>query len=333
MPNNFFNKFKRHPPVPAGTYFAQLSVNAIDLTDEVFAGALAQTQNGQETFPNLSLDDLKTFWETLQYHVATPEGRNIPLGVINYVTVNRKDHVTLTGLTLEPATITPDSDNFVVETVRSTLNDEETRLSEDITYQDIQESLQQLITATLATTDFTADDLPKLPTEETYLAAVQANQLLIVERQGLVAGRGLQMGAPTPSAAPTSEENSSASATTAGAEQVDPSSQLKPAIAGDDQPSDAKPKADIVNSASTQTTTPAADVLHAQQESKVLAIDRPTTQQDNTSDSLLQQVATYHLKAPQLPVDQTLIDQHVVAANEHYVASELARSTKRKDCQ
>ncbi|QPI46172.1 hypothetical protein [Weissella paramesenteroides] len=170
---------KRQPPVDLGDYRAQVVKSTLDSDNPLIKQLLADTGQVTQTWPNLKLDELKTLTEKIQQNVATATGEVVPLGDISFLTVDPKNpkKTVETGLTWENAVVRGDMENFVVETVNQVLNDEQVRLADDLTYQELTDALTAFLTASHELGGFTDQELPTLPSEDEYIEAVEHNQM------------------------------------------------------------------------------------------------------------------------------------------------------------
>ena len=170
---------KRQPPVDLGDYRAQVVKSTLDSDNPLIKQLLADTGQVTQTWPNLKLDELKTLTEKIQQNVAIATGEVVPLGDISFLTVDPKNpkKTVETGLTWENAVVRGDMENFVVETVNQVLNDEQVRLADDLTYQELTDALTAFLTASHEPGGFTDQELPTLPSEDEYIEAVEHNEL------------------------------------------------------------------------------------------------------------------------------------------------------------
>lgn len=170
---------KRQPPVDLGDYRAQVVKSTLDSDNPLIKQLLADTGQVTQTWPNLKLDELKTLTEKIQQNVAIATGEVVPLGDISFLTVDPKNpkKTVETGLTWENAVVRGDMENFVVETVNQVLNDEQVRLADDLTYQELTDALTAFLTASHELGGLTDQDLPTLPSEDEYIEAVEHNEL------------------------------------------------------------------------------------------------------------------------------------------------------------
>ncbi|MBS0949209.1 hypothetical protein JK159_02275 [Weissella minor] len=177
-----FSKFKRHPPRVADDYFAQFSEDAIDLNSDMFTDVLQKAPSLKETWPYVSLSDLNRLIRALKNDFAVPTSRVIELGTVTYLQNDEQTGEAVeTGLTWQNAKVTADSDNFVVETVRETLNDPDTRQDDDVSYDQIRDVFLDLLNAAEKYVPLDMNELPNLPDEDEFIQAVQQNQPLVIE--------------------------------------------------------------------------------------------------------------------------------------------------------
>ena len=159
-------------------YQAQFINNQLDQDNPMIQKIINETGDLAKTLPNMQLSELKELTERLQQDVAIATGEVVQLGDITYLTPDTKNPKKLieTGLTWENATVKADMENFVIETVNQVLNDETTRLDDDISYPELADALSEFLTANNELAGFDRRELPELPTVDTYITAVENNQ-------------------------------------------------------------------------------------------------------------------------------------------------------------
>lgn len=173
-------KTRKRPSIDLGAYRAQIVKSNLDRENPLIKNIIAETGQIAQTWPNLKLDELKALTEKLQQTVVTATGEIVPLGDVSFLTVDPQNpkKVVETGITWEKATVKPDMENFVVETVNQVLNDEQVRLDDDLTYTDLAEALTSFLAASHDLGGFAYQELPELPSEEKYVEAVENNQII-----------------------------------------------------------------------------------------------------------------------------------------------------------
>ena len=169
-------------------YQAQFINNQLDQDNPMIQQIINETGDLAQTLPNMQLSELKTLTERLRQDVAIATGEVVKLGDITYLTPDTKNPKRLieTGLTWEKATVKADLENFVIETVNQVLNDETTRLDDDISYPELADALAEFLTANNELAGFDKRELPELPTADDYIIAVENNQQFKLLPQRLV---------------------------------------------------------------------------------------------------------------------------------------------------
>lgn len=169
-------------------YQAQFINNQLDQNNPMIQQIINEMGDIAQTLPNLQLSELKELTERLQQDVAIATGEVVQLGDITYLTpdVNNPKRLIETGLTWENATVKAGMENFVIETVNQVLNDETTRLDDDISYPELADALSEFLTANHEFAGFDKRELPELPTADAYITAVENNQQFKLLSQRLV---------------------------------------------------------------------------------------------------------------------------------------------------
>lgn len=169
-------------------YQAQFINNQLDQNNPMIQQIINEMGDVAQTLPNLQLSELKELTERLQQDVAIATGEVVQLGDITYLTpdVNNPKRLIETGLTWENATVKAGMENFVIETVNQVLNDETTRLDDDISYPELADALSEFLTANHEFAGFDKRELPELPTADAYITAVENNQQFKLLSQRLV---------------------------------------------------------------------------------------------------------------------------------------------------
>ena len=177
---------KRDPSKDLGEYYAQITNDDLDFDDPIVQG-IRESLGGLTSWPDLSMSQLKKLTEGLQEQLAKSRGDVVQLGTVNYIAVDPDTgKAQETGLSWDNARILPSMKNFVIETVSQVFNDEDIRIDDDVTYEQIANALSQLIAAAESLGGFAADDLPKLPSLDEYTTAVETNQKLQIQPMKLV---------------------------------------------------------------------------------------------------------------------------------------------------
>lgn len=169
-------------------YQAQFINNQLDQDNPMIQQIINETGDLAQTLPNMQLSELKTLTERLRQDVAIATGEVVQLGDITYLTPDTKNPKKLieTGLTWEKAMVKADMENFVIETVNQVLNDETTRLDDDISYPELADGLAEFLTANHELAGFDKRELPELPTVDAYITAVENNQQFKLLPQRLI---------------------------------------------------------------------------------------------------------------------------------------------------
>lgn len=189
-------KTRKRPSIDLGAYRAQIVKSNLDRENSLIKNIIAETGQIAQTWPNLKLDELKALTEKLQQTVATATGEIVPLGYVSFLTVDPQNpkKVVETGITWEKATVKPDMENFVVETVNQVLNDEQVRLDDDLTYTDLAEALTNFLAASHDLGGFAYQELPELPSEEKYVEAVENNRIIHLLPKRLIVSEAAPVG-------------------------------------------------------------------------------------------------------------------------------------------
>ncbi|MFC6177890.1 hypothetical protein ACFQGR_00455 [Weissella sagaensis] len=189
-------KTRKRPSIDLGAYRAQIVKSNLDRENPLIKNIIAETGQIAQTWPNLKLDELKALTEKLQQTVVTATGEIVPLGDVSFLTVDPQNpkKVVETGITWEKATVKPDMENFVVETVNQVLNDEQVRLDDDLTYTDLAEALTSFLAASHDLGGFAYQELPELPSEEKYVEAVENNQIIHLLPKRLIVSEAAPVG-------------------------------------------------------------------------------------------------------------------------------------------
>lgn len=238
-------KTRKRPSIDLGAYRAQIVKSNLDCENPLIKNIIAETGQIAQTWPNLKLDELKALTEKLQQTVATATAEVVPLGDVSFLTVDLQNpkKVVETGITWEKATVKPDMENFVVETVNQVLNDEQVRLDDDLTYTDLAEALTSFLAASHDLGGFAYQELPELPSEEKYVEAVENNQIIHLLPKRLIVSEAAPVGQQANEqdinadvqVAPTKQEvKSSEAATESISATSQASSEATPAVVNDE---------------------------------------------------------------------------------------------------
>ena len=178
-------KGKKHTEL---SYQAQFVNPKLDRENPIIQQIISETGDLNQTWPNIQLDELKLLTEKLQQDVAITTGEVVQLGSITFLTPNPANPKKLieTGLTWENATVKANMENFVIETVNQVLNDETTRLDDQVTYNELADALSEFLAASQDVAGFKYGDMPELPSSNEYVNAVGTNQMFDLLPQRLV---------------------------------------------------------------------------------------------------------------------------------------------------
>lgn len=178
-------KGKKHTEL---SYQAQFVNPKLDRENPIIQQIISETGDLNQTWPNIQLDELKLLTEKLQQDVAITTGEVVQVGSITFLTPNPANPKKLieTGLTWENATVKANMENFVIETVNQVLNDETTRLDDQVTYNELADALSEFLAASQDVAGFKYGDLPELPSSNEYVNAVETNQMFDLLPQRLV---------------------------------------------------------------------------------------------------------------------------------------------------
>ncbi|XZO07867.1 hypothetical protein ABU186_10375 [Weissella paramesenteroides] len=178
-------KGKKHTEL---SYQAQFVNPKLDRENPIIQQIISETGDLNQTWPNIQLDELKLLTEKLQQDVAITTGEVVQLGSITFLTPNPANPKKLieTGLTWENATVKANMENFVIETVNQVLNDETTRLDDQVTYNELADALSEFLAASQDVADFKYGDMPELPSSDEYVNAVETNQMFDLLPQRLI---------------------------------------------------------------------------------------------------------------------------------------------------
>lgn len=302
-------KTRKRPSIDLGAYRAQIVKSNLDRENPLIKNIIAETGQIAQTWPNLKLDELKALTEKLQQTVSTATGEVVPLGDVSFLTVDPQNpkKVVETGITWEKATVKPDMENFVVETINQVLNDEEVRLDDDLTYTDLAEALTSFLAASHDLGGFAYQELPELPSEEKYVEAVENNQVIHLLPKRLIVSEAAPVGQQA------NEQASNADV------QATPT---KPEVKSSEAASEA---VSVTSQLSSETTLAAA----ANEELvKVQPATQSITSPDNSTVTIASLIKAFKVNTSffkALPIDER---QTVVPEQDNYVDVMMARETQ-----
>ena len=185
---NLFKSEKKDKKHTELSYQAQFVNQKLDRENPIIQQIISETGNLAQTWPNIQLNELKLLTEKLQQDVAITTGEVVQLGSITFLTPNPANPKKLieTGLTWENATVKANMENFAIETVNQVLNDETTRLDDQVTYNELADALAEFLAASQDVAGFKYGDMPELPSSDEYVNAVETNQMFDLLPQQLI---------------------------------------------------------------------------------------------------------------------------------------------------
>ena len=185
---NLFKSEKKDKKHTELSYQAQFVNQKLDRENPIIQQIISETGNLAQTWPNIQLNELKLLTEKLQQDVAITTGEVVQLGSITFLTPNPANPKKLieTGLTWENATVKANMENFAIETVNQVLNDETTRLNDQVTYNELADALAEFLAASQDVAGFKYGDMPELPSSDEYVNAVETNQMFDLLPQRLI---------------------------------------------------------------------------------------------------------------------------------------------------
>lgn len=168
-------------------FFASFQSNEIDFNSDVFVEAFASTEQLVDTFPLATLSDLKELTESLKQLTIQAHSKPISLGDIGFMQRNADTgKIVETGIIWYDASVGMDFTNFVITTLESIYNNSDIRFDDDIEFVDIQQSAQQLIAAAETFAQFSGGEMPELPPESAYDAALKGNRKIVLRESKIV---------------------------------------------------------------------------------------------------------------------------------------------------
>ena len=185
---NLFKSEKKDKKHTELSYQAQFVNQKLDRENPIIQQIISETGNLAQTWPNIQLNELKLLTEKLQQDVAITTCEVVQLGSITFLTPNPANPKKLieTGLTWENATVKANMENFAIETVNQVLNDETTRLDDQVTYNELADALAEFLAASQDVAGFKYGDMPELPSSDEYVNAVETNQMFDLLPQRLI---------------------------------------------------------------------------------------------------------------------------------------------------
>lgn len=162
-------------------YYARIEENALDFGDDFIQSLAEQSGNLIQDWPNAKLSDLQSFFLNLTNDVVRASDRNLQIGNIVFYEKDAKGHDVPTGLSWENAVLTPEFENIAVSTTDHVFNATSVRQDEETDYETIVSALQPLFDACLKETTLSENDLPELPSAQSYRKAQETGEILRIE--------------------------------------------------------------------------------------------------------------------------------------------------------
>ena len=125
----------RNPSTPVeDDYFARFADGVFDPdADEIVSNIVNDLDGLVDSFPAISLANLKQLTESIKNDIVNQTGKSFSLGTVEFLKIDSDSgKVVETGLEWTDATISVGSENFVVETLKSIFNSESTRMNDEI---------------------------------------------------------------------------------------------------------------------------------------------------------------------------------------------------------
>ncbi|GAK31069.1 hypothetical protein WOSG25_070460 [Weissella oryzae SG25] len=308
--------FKRHPTNELGYYFAEIQDGVLDFDNPIITEIVESTGLIADTWPKVSLADLKNLTEKLRQKIAISSGVTVPLGTVTYLHQGANEkRPSETGLTWDNAEISPQSNNFVIETVAATINDEETRLADKNNYVILKAAFQELMDAAEDLAGFDAGDLPALPSEDEYVDALENNKTLAI----------LPARAVVPFTKAKSENKATETSVTlqnfplpsqggnsAPVNQPEATNNVEPSTGGE----------------TSNSTTPPVVTKTAPKAAKPIENQPGESFKSNAQDTMTRLVKSFTVSAPQFPVSSTSDEKDLAPENQDYPKAMLDLEAK-----
>ncbi|WP_349584371.1 hypothetical protein [Leuconostoc citreum] len=162
-------------------YYARIEENGLDFDDDFIQSLAEQSGNLIQDWPNAKLSDLQSFFLNLTNDVVRASDRNLQVGNIVFYEKDAKGHDVPTGLSWENVVLTPEFENIAVSTADHVFNATSVRQDEETDYETIVSALQPLFDACLKETTLSENDLPELPSAQSYRKAQETGEILRIE--------------------------------------------------------------------------------------------------------------------------------------------------------
>lgn len=179
----------RNPSTPVeDDYFARFTDRVFDPdADEIVSNIVNDLDGLVDSFPAISLANLKQLTESINNDIVNQTGKLFSLGTVEFLKIDPDSgKVVETGLEWTDATISVGSENFVVETLKSIFNSESTRMNDEINFSELANGTTELVQAAKKYASMNDADLPSIPTESEYDEAVRKNVSLKIVSQKFV---------------------------------------------------------------------------------------------------------------------------------------------------
>lgn len=179
----------RNPSKPVeDDYFARFADRVFDPdADEIVSNIVNDLDGLVDSFPAISLANLKQLTESIKNDIGNQTGKSFSLGTVEFLKIDPDSgKVVETGLEWTDATISVGSENFVVETLKSIFNSESTRMNDEINFSELANGTTEFVQAAKKYASINDADLPSIPTEAEYDEAVRNNVSLKIASQKFV---------------------------------------------------------------------------------------------------------------------------------------------------
>lgn len=179
----------RNPSTPVeDDYFARFVDGVFDPdADEIVSNIVNDLDGLVDSFPAISLANLKQLTESIKNDIVNQTGKSFSLGTVEFLKIDSDSgKVVETGLEWTDAPISVGSENFVVETLKSIFNSESTRMNDEINFSELANGTTEFIQAAKKYASMNDADLPSIPTEAEYDEAVRKNVSLKIVSQKFV---------------------------------------------------------------------------------------------------------------------------------------------------
>lgn len=179
----------RNPSTPVeDDYFARFADGVFEPdADEIVSNIVNDLDGLVDSFPAISLANLKQLTESIKNDIVNQTGKSFSLGTVEFLKIDPDSgKVVETGLEWTDATVSVGSENFVVETLKSIFNSESTRMNDEINFSELANGTTEFVQAVKKYASMNDADLPSIPTEADYDEAVRKNVSLKIVSQKFV---------------------------------------------------------------------------------------------------------------------------------------------------